>query len=85
MSNPKYPNHQKFLSCTCAVWSVGKTHQNKQKVNARKKLRVPSQKIQLAALGIKQYQRLNYQQKVDAINHRSERSQPIFEGNCIGQ
>lgn len=47
--------------------------------------RVPSQKIQLAALSIKQYQRLNYQQKVDAINHRSEGSQPIFEGNCIDQ
>ena len=52
MQKGKFPNHQKFLSFTSAVWSISKNHQNKQKINARKKLRVPSQKIQLAVLGI---------------------------------
>lgn len=70
MQKKKFPNHQNFLSFTSAVWSISKNHQNKQKVNARKKTRVPSQKIQLAVLDVKQCQRLNYQQKCDALNQK---------------
>lgn len=80
MRKGKFPNHQKFLAVLLLYGTSVKEkkkknhHQNKQKENTRKKLRDPSQKIQLTALGIKQYQRLNYQQKFDAMNHRNEGS-----------
>lgn len=72
MRKGKFPN-QNFSAVFLYGASVRTTKINKKEMPGRN-CEVPSQKIQLAALGIKQYQRLNYQQKVDAINHKSEGS-----------
>lgn len=73
MRKGKFPNHQNFSAVFLYGASVRTTKINKKEMPGRN-CKVPSQKIQLAALGIKQYQRLKYQQKVDAINHKSEGS-----------